>query len=153
MGVLVMKKFMLSLVMLVAAAKGMACSMEVDQNYTKNLLVAHALSYNEHFVGSVSGITTTDYDLSFSGGSGGGSCPDYLITSARVSYSHSPSLIKHCTYSVTVTQTTYMGNGIPHGPLDDVSFSAPAAACSTSISAIRVPRRVPLRFKPRVRFP
>lgn len=148
-----MKNLMLGLVVLLVAAKGMACSMEVDQNYTKNLLAAHGVSYNDHFLGNVKNLTVTNYQLSFEGGSGGGSCPDYIITSATIAYEHSPNLKTQCSYELVVTSRVYMGDGIPDGAIEDISFSSATAACSTSSSRLRIPRKIPLRLKPVIRFP
>ena len=142
-----MKQAFLFLVLLVGAAKGFACSMSVNHNYTKNLLVAHAAGYHDLSLAAVSGIAITDYDHSFEGGAGGGSCPDYLITTARVSMNHSPSALSHCTYNVTVTHTVYIGNDLPDGPMEDVAFSSATAACSTSIIGRKIPRKLPYRIK------
>jgi hypothetical protein len=143
-----MKKIFLFVVLMIAAAKSFACSMEVDENYTKNLLVAHAASFHSLFLPSTSGVTVTDYSLSFEGGAGGGSCPDYMVTSARVHLEHVKSATSICSYDVTVVHTVYIGNDIPSGPVENVEFLDATAACSTSSGGFRrIPRRIPIPFK------
>jgi|GEM_PF-5897227 len=143
-----MKQIALFVVLMIAAAKSFACSMEVNETYTKNLLVAHAASYNDLLLASTSGVTVEDYDLAFDGGAGGGSCPDYMITSARVKLEHQKSASTQCSYEVTVVHTVYIGSGTPAGAVENVEFLDPAAACSTSIGSLRrIPRRIPVPLK------
>ncbi len=144
-----MKQIALFVVLMIAAAKGFACSMEVDENYTKNLLVAHAASYNGLFLPSTSGVTVNDYTLNYEGGAGGGSCPDYMITSARVKLEHNKSTTSQCSYEVTVVHTVYIGSDTPDGPVENVEFLDATAACSTSSSGAfrRIPRRIPVPLK------
>lgn len=130
-----------------SAAQGFACSMQVDENYTKNFLITHAVSFNDLPLSSVSGIALADYDLSFSSGESLGSCPEYMFTSGRVSFNHSPSAIQNCSYAVTVVQKTYSGTDLPDGPFEEITFSNPVASCSISISGVRVPRNLPARIK------
>ena len=60
---------------------------------------------------------------------------------------YSPAAGQNCTYSVNVTVRNYMGEGLPDGAIEEVLFERPEAACSTSISAIRIPRKLPVRAK------
>ncbi len=133
-----------------------ACSMSIDDNYLKNQLMAHGVSFNELALPSVTGLAINSYTRSFEGDDGGGKCPDYIITSGRISMNHAPSLSKNCSYAVTVTVRGYMGSDIPEGPIEDVSFSSPEAACSTSLSSPRVFLRLPVKPKKPIlvrRFP
>lgn len=142
-----MRQAFLFLFVMFGAVEGFACSMQVDENYTKNFLMAHAASFNELSLSNVSGVTVTDYDLSFSTGEALGACPDYMMASGRVSYNHSPTPTQHCSYAVTVTQTNYIGNALPSGPIEDVTFTNAVASCSTSTSGLRFPRKIPARIK------
>jgi len=146
-----MKQIALFVVLMIAAAKGFACSMEVDHNYTKNLLVAHAASYNGLFLPDVSGVTVNDYDIEYAGGAGGGSCPDYMTTSARIKLEHNKSATSQCSYEVTVVHTVYIGNDVPAGPVENVEYLDATAACSTSASSFRRIRKIPATVKIPVR--
>lgn len=147
-----MKQVFLFVVLMIAAAKSFACSMEVEENYTKNLLVAHAASFHSLFLPSTSGVTVNDYSLSYEGGAGGGSCPDYLITSARVHLEQVKSATTQCSYEVTIVHTVYIGNDTPDGPVENVEYLDATAACSTSSGSFRrIPRRIPVPLKaPRI---
>jgi hypothetical protein len=146
-----MKKLMLGLVCMLVAAKGMACSMEVNHNYTKNLLIAHAASYNDVFLPNAIGVSVAEYGVVYEGGAGGGSCPDYMEVTGRVSLGHKPSAFSECSYEVTVTHRMYIGSDVPDGPMEEVSFSDATAACSTH-SGLRRVRKIPPRVKIPIRL-
>jgi len=147
-----MKKMLLGLVCMLIAAKGMACSMEVNHTYTKNLLIAHAAGFNDVFLPNAIGVSVADYSVVYEGGAGGGSCPDYMEVTGRVSLGHKPSATSECSYEVTVTHRMYIGADLPDGPMEDVSFSDATAACSTSSSRFRVIRKIPIKLKNPIRI-
>ncbi|HXH74564.1 MAG TPA: hypothetical protein VNJ08_06340 [Bacteriovoracaceae bacterium] len=89
-----MKQAFLFFFMMMGIHESFACSMSVNENYTKNSAVSHVASFHDLSLLSASGITLTNYALSYEGGAGIGSCPDYMIVSARVSMAS-----KNCTYS------------------------------------------------------
>ena len=128
-----MKKAFLFLSLVLHTVTGFACSMEVDQNYLKNFLVAHAASFHEISLTSVTGIAVLDFDLNYEGGSGGGDCPDYMISTARVTFKHSPTVVKNCSYSIVVTEKTYIGNELPTSGIQDVTYTNKVVTCSPKI--------------------
>ena len=58
---------------------------------------------------------------------------------------HNSSATKNCSYSVTVRN--YMGEGFPEGPIEEVIFENAEAACSVSISGIKISRKLPTKPK------
>lgn len=142
---------LLFFIVFAGAVESYACSIQVDDNYTKNELMAHAVSFNDLSLSNVSGLAVSAYGRTFEEGEGNpGSCPDYMNVSGRVSMNHSPSAIQHCTYSVTVTVRSYMGEEFPDGPIEEVTFSAPEAACSTSLSGLKVPKKIKLKLRKKI---
>jgi hypothetical protein len=131
---------------LMGAINSFACSVVVDDNYTKNQLMAHGASFNDLSLASVSGLAVSGYSKGFLNDPGNGSCPEYLQVSGRVSFNHNPSIASSCSYAVTVTVKTYMGEDLPDGPFEQVTFSDAEAACSTSQVRIKVPRKLPVRI-------
>ncbi len=132
-------------------ANSLACSIQVDNNYTKNILMAHAVSFNDLSLSSVSGLTIASFARSLSEDPGDGSCSEYMTESGRVSFNNSPAAGQNCSFSVTVRVRSYMGEEIPDGPIEEVSFESPEAACSTTISRIRIPHKVPAPIKKPIR--
>lgn len=112
-------------------ANSFACSMETDQNYTKNLLMAHGVSGAGLSLSKVTSLKVEDYGESYSGGTGRGSCPDYVTFSGKVSMNHTSSALKDCKYSSVVTIKAYIGNDLPTGPMEDISISEQEATCTT----------------------
>lgn len=131
----------LFMVFMVSITKSFACSVRVDDNYQKNLLVAHAANYNDVSLIHASDISLTSYAKGFSGAVGGADCPDYLTTSARISMAHKPKATETCSYTLTVRIRTYVGEEMPTEPTENVTFEAATAACSTR----KVPRKRPIR--------
>lgn len=140
-------KVCLFFIILLGAANALACSIEVDNNYTKNQLIAHGVSFNDLSLSSVSGLSINSFQRSFTSDPGNGGCPEYMNVSGRVSMNYLPAAGQNCTYSVNVTVRSYMGEGLPDGAIEEVIFERPEAACSTSISTIRIPRKLPVRAK------
>lgn len=140
-------KICLLFIILLSAANTLACSIEVDDNAQKNILMANAASFNDLSLSSVSALSLTNYAKNFSADPGGGRCPEYMTIEGRVSMSSSPTVFKHCSYTVTVKVKSYIGDSIPDGPIEEVTFEAPLAACSTSVSGIKIPRPIPIRIK------
>jgi hypothetical protein len=133
---------------LVNLANSFACSMEVDQIYTKNQLMGLGASYHEVSVASVSGLSIADYTQILEGGNGwSGDCPDYLTFSGRVSFSSSASVLKKCQNSVVVSVKLYIGNAIPDGPVEDINFSDAQTSCTSQIQRIPIIRKLPLRIQ------
>jgi hypothetical protein len=155
------KKFALlaAFIAVTGLADAYACSVSVNDNYQKNLLVAHAASYYDLALTGVTSTAIVDYARSFEGAGGGASCPDYLVTEARVTLEHRPKVSEECSNAITVRIRSYMGDGLPDGPMEEVEFISPELACSTSSGPyIRLRRRMPVRI-PRpviirpIRFP
>lgn len=142
-----MLKVSLFVLVLMGAINSFACSIQVDDNYTKNQLMAHGVSFHDLSLGGVSGLVVTNFGRELLNDPGDGSCPDYLQVSGRVSFNHNPSISSSCSYAVTVTVKSYMGEDLPDGPIEEVTFSDAEAACSTSFSRIKVPRKLPIRIK------
>jgi hypothetical protein len=140
-------KMFLFFIFLFGTANALACSIEVDNNYTKNQLIAHGVSFNDLSLSSVSGLSIASFQRSFTADPGNGGCPEYMNVSGRVSMNYSPAAGQHCTYSVSVTVRSFMGEELPDGPIEEVIFERPEAACSTSISAIKIPRKLPVRAR------
>ena len=140
-------KIFLFLIFLLGAINSLACSIQFDENYIKNELMAHGVSYNDLSLSSVSGLGISGFGKSFSADPGDGSCPEYLTVFGRVSMNHSPAADQSCSYSVTVKVKSYMGEEMLDGPIEEVTFENPEAACSTSISRFRVPIKKPVRVK------
>lgn len=142
-----MLKVSLFVLVLMGAINSFACSIQVDDNYTKNQLMAHGVSFHDLSLTQVSGLAVSAFDRDFLNDPGDGGCPEYLQVSARVSFNHNPSIVSSCSYAVTVTVKTYMGEDLPDGPIEQVTFSDAEAACSTSSMRIKVPRKIPIRIK------
>lgn len=143
------KKFALlaAFIAVTGLADANACSVSVDDNYQKNLLVAHAASYYDLALTGVSSTAIADYARSFEGGGGGASCPDYLVTEARVTFEHKPRVNQECSNTITVRIRSHMGDELPDGPMEEVEFISPELACSTSSGPyIRLRRRIPVRI-------
>lgn len=137
-----MMKALVFLFCIFGIAQSFACSVDVNENYAKNFLIAHAASFNELSLGSVSGVTVTNYEHSFSGGEGPASCPDFFTASAKVTMSFS-SKVKSCTYSVNVVHKTYVGEGVPEGAIEEVTFPSGTVSCSKKSNGARVSASVP----------
>ena len=71
-------KVCLFLIILLGAANALACSIEVDNNYTKNQLIAHGVSFNDLSLSSVSGLSINSFQRSFTNDPGHGGCPEYM---------------------------------------------------------------------------
>ncbi|MBA2405354.1 MAG: hypothetical protein H0V66_11330 [Bdellovibrionales bacterium] len=143
-----MLKVSLFFMMLVGSINSFACSIQVDDNYTRNQMMAHGVSFHDLSLSNVSALAVSAYGRSFIDGRGpAGSCPDYMVVTGRVSLNHSPSAVQHCTYSITVTVKSYMGEDLPDGPIEEVTFSDAEAACSYSITGLKVPKKI--RIKPK----
>lgn len=138
--------------LLVNITNSFACSMSVDQIYTKNQLMGLGASYHELSVASVTGLAVADYTEILEGGNGwSGDCPDTLTFSGRVSMTNPSSALKKCQYSVIVSVKLYIGNEAPDGPVEEINFSGPQTSCSVQYLRIPVIRKLPLRIqKPRV---
>lgn len=146
-------KLMVAFVMILIAGltNSFACSLQFDDNAQKNMLIAHAVSNADVSLTAASGISITSYGKSFEAGPTASSCPDYVTVSGRVSFTHVKSAVESCSYAMTVSVRTYMGEDFPDGPIETVDFTAEEAACS--IKGIRLPKKVILRSKPIRRFP
>ncbi len=138
-------KFGLFFMLVMGAVNSFACSIQVMDTYTKNLLMAHAANFNDLSLANVSNISVANFARSFSTGEALGSCPDYLFEEGRVSFSHSPSANRHCSYSVTVKMKNYMGEEMPEGPIQEIDFENPVAACSITLSGLKLPIKVRLK--------
>ena len=123
-----MKHAFLFSFLLMASARSFACQMQIDENYSKNLLIAHAASNKGVSLASVKDLAISQYSYSVSTGEANGDCPDYVYNTAKVSFKYS-TVFKICTYSVTVLESDYSGSGIPDGPIMDVSFSNESQSC------------------------
>lgn len=141
------KKFFIlaSFITIASVADVAACSMSVDDNYQKNLLVAHAASFNSLALTGVKSTAVETYAKTFEGGSGSG-CPDYLVAEARISFEYAPKKNHECSAAVTVRSRIYIGNDLPDGQFEDIQFISPEKACSThSGPVLRIPRRIIIR--------
>lgn len=125
------------LVLIVVVNKAFACSVSINDKAQKNLLIAHGASHLDIALTTVSDSGLVSYVRSFEGADEF-ECPQYLITSAKVSFKYRPSKFESCDASVIVTRRLYMGDEFPAGPMEQLSYSSPLAACSTSL-----PRPIP----------
>lgn len=139
------------MVLIVGLTESFACSIQVDHNAQKNELISHAVSHADLSLAAVSGIAITNYDQNFEDEGPLGSCPNYQVLTARVSFNHIKSVVESCSYAMTVTVRNYMGEEFPEGPIQEITISESEAACS--ISQLRVPRKIKLKKKIIVRFP
>lgn len=147
-------KFFLAFAMMliVGLTEAFACSIQVDENAQKNELIAHAVSRADLSLAAVSGIALSNYDQNFEDEGPLGSCPNYQVLSARVSFNHIKSAVESCSYSMVVTVRNWMGETLPlEGGLQEITFSESVAACSISLQ--RLPRKIVLRKKKIIRFP
>ncbi len=147
-------KFFLAFVMMliVGLSESFACSIQVDVNAQKNEIIAHAVSNADLSLAVVSGIALTNFDQTFEDEGPLGSCPNYHVLSARVSFNHVKSAVESCSYAMTVTVRNYMGETLPEeGGLQEITFSESVAACSISLQ--RLPRKLILKKKKIIRFP
>jgi hypothetical protein len=130
-----------------SSADSRACSIAVNHNYQKNLLVAHAASELNVALSSVTATSLTEYDHDLEGSEPVSHCPLYLISRAKVSFNYSPARYQTCSASVIVEMREFMGE-VPSGPILEVTSTNAELACSTSITVIRDPRRLPPIKKP-----
>ncbi len=137
--------------LLVGINQGLACSYMLDENAEKNILISHAVSNSELSLTQVSNISLEGYTRGLEGEGGLGSCQEYLVQRARVSFTHKKSVVESCSYAVTVTLKYYMGEGFPDGPIMEVLFSDGEAACS--ISQVRLPKKIILKKRRIIPFP
>ena len=146
-------KLLVAFVMILIAGltKSFACSLQVDDNADKNMLAAHAVSSTDLSLTAVKALAIASFTRSFEDDGPTGSCPDYMTVRARISYTHVKSIVESCSYAVTVSVRSYMGEEWPEGPIQEVIFDDGEIACSTS--QIRVPRKVPFKKKRIVKFP
>lgn len=144
--------FAFVLIFIVSLTDSFACSIQVDENAQKNELIAHAVSRADLSIVSVSGISISGYDQTFEDEGPLGSCPNYQILTARVSFTHKKSILESCSYAMTVTVRNYMGESFPaEGGLQEITFTDSEAACSTS--RVHLPREIVLKKKKIIRFP
>ena len=139
------------MVLIVGLTESFACSFMVDHNAQKNELISHAVSRADLSLAVVSGIAIADYSQTFEDEGPLGSCPNYQVLSARVSFNHVKSIVESCSYAMTVTVRNYMGEEFPEGPIQEITISESEAACS--ISQLRVPRKIKFKRKQIIRFP
>jgi len=144
-----MKKFgfMLFGVALILSHNVMACSVAVNDNYQKNLLIAHGASHLDVALSSVSSTTLSGYSRHFVGEIPYSACPENLETSATISFRYSPARFQNCNATVTVTRVEFIGE-VPTGPIETLSYSGLSASCSTSI-----PRPVIIKLPCRIGVP
>lgn len=144
--------FAFVLALIVGLTDSFACSIQVDENAQKNELIAHAVSRADLSLAAVSGISISGYDQNFEDEGPMGSCPNYQVLSARVSFTHKKNILESCSYAMTVTVRNYMGETLPEeGGLQEITFSDSEAACSTS--RLQVSRKIILKKKKIIRFP
>ena len=133
--------FVIFLFIFVVTSTSFACSIQVDDNYDKNILVANAASFNDLSLASASEISITSFSRSFSGELTPSSCPNYMRSSARISMSSTPVPFQNCSYTVTVVINRFIGEVYPAGPIEEISFESPEAACSTAFSKLKLPKK------------
>ena len=147
-------KFFLAFAMMliVGLTETFACSIQTDENAQKNEIISHEVSRSDLSLADVSGISISNYAQTFEDEGPLGSCPNYQILSARVSFTHLKSTVESCSYAMTVTVRNYMGDTLPEeGGLQEITFTESEVACSTSF--MRFPRKIILKKKKIVRFP
>ncbi len=125
-----MNKFVLALVALLSYETSQACSIQVNDAYQKNLLIAYAASEMGINLEKTFSMSATNYQLSFSGGSGGGSCPTHQHTEARVSLTYLKNKFTKCTMTVTVQRAEQIGETLAPGPFETIATALPASSCS-----------------------
>ncbi len=146
-------KFFLAFVMvlIVTLSESFACSIQVDENAQKNELISHAVSRTDLSLAAVSGISITNYNQTFEDEGPLGSCPNYQVLSARVSFTHVKSALESCSYSMVVTVRNWMGETLPEeGGLQEITFSENEVACS--LTNLRLPRKFILKKKKVIKF-
>lgn len=110
------------------ATEGLACSVSVNNTFQKNELIAKAASHLGISLDVVSAITISNYEKEFTGSVGPSSCPEYLEIGGRVNFKYSQGK-KSCSAIVEVHIKQYMGEEIPTGPMEEVSFTNESSKC------------------------
>lgn len=130
---------------LIAMKQASACSVAINDNYEKNLLVAQAASHMNISLAKVTSTTIAEYSRSLLGNIEPFDCPEFLSTQARISFKYKPKKNQNCDASVVVHHQQYMGE-VPGTPLYELDFSEMTAACSTSSGPILIPspHRIPI---------
>ncbi len=139
------------MMLIVGLTETFACSIQVDDNAQKNEIISHAVSRSDLSLAVVSGISIINYTQTFEDEGPLGSCPNYQVLSARVSFTHVKSAVESCSYSMVVTVRNYMGETLPEeGGLQEITFSESEVACS--LTNLRLPRRLILKKKKIVKY-
>ena len=125
-----------------APKQAFSCSVAINDNYEKNLLVAHAASHLDISIGSVTATTIAEYSKTLLGNVEPYDCPEYLSTQAKISFKYKKKKFQSCSASIFVKHDQYMGEE-PGVPLYELDFSSITLACSTSSGVIIAPRPTP----------
>ncbi|MGE3611796.1 MAG: hypothetical protein AB7I27_19560 [Bacteriovoracaceae bacterium] len=135
-----MRNLFFAAVLSFISISALACSVSVNDNFQKNLLIALGASHLDIPLTKVSATTLSGYVKSFEGADPVSECPQHLVTAASIHFKYSPSLYQTCEANVTVNRNYFIGE-IPDGPIEQVNFSGMSASCSTTIPRICLPGR------------
>ena len=137
-----MKKLALFVFMLAAlvAQKSWACSIQINDTFSKNLLVTAAANEFDIGLASSTSISVADYSHQLGGTPpAGSSCEEYLETRARVTIAYRKNFLETCELSVEVIHREFLN--AEEFPFEEYRYNFPASSCT----------RRPLIIKPPVR--
>lgn len=127
---------LMALSLLVAWSDLMACSISVNDNLQKNLLAAFGASHLDLSLASVSKTTFHSYSKVAEEEDPDTLCPQYLRTTAKISFKYSPGVLRNCEATVKVSRRQFIGE-VPEGPIETLSFSEVSSSCSVRPIIIR----------------
>ncbi len=118
-----------------------ACSIQVNHQYEKNILVALAASEMRVDLSKATRIQVADYHLLATGGTGA-DCPTHLNTDARITVNYDQNLLVKCSFSVTVSRRLQIGEvPILTEPMEVVNTALPVSGCTRIPLPAPTPRR------------
>ncbi len=125
--------FALSILSITLIENAQACSMEINQLYQKNLLVAYAASEMNVNLAKASSIAVSAYAQTLSGEASAGSCPTHLNNQAQVVIKYKPNVFQQCTASVLVKKMEQIGGEMVDGPMIEIQTESVSKSCSSII--------------------
>ena len=132
----------LSLVLISIPNQSKACSIQIQEDQIKNLMIAAAASNFNVALTKATKIEADNFSYRLYGQHPNSSCENHLEFTTQVTIKYKPNLLETCTLSV---ETVYTQNlNATDFPYEEYAFNLPTSSCSRI--PIRVlPRPIPIR--------